>query len=294
MVATKQKIHSSCFSEFENLYFFSRSKTFFAIGPDISISSSINLADQRGYHWREHHTLAQLYKNCCVVTGTTVFVFEGNATPGHSTHYYHFLEHLLGIWSFGGEKSYNDVRLFVLAGDGEQIPSQWKGSNDLIYHLIKALFPNAEVLDWNTFVQCLSDQTVCFERVLTSDRSMQVYKKEPYYTDRMLGGYFQSLNKNSLDHLVSRVWEYSEVVEDPSDKVRVTFVQRSDYRRLYPDCEKELFEEIRKLSHVELQIVDFAVIPMSEQVNIVANTDVLIGLHSNGLTHSLLLPSEPH
>jgi hypothetical protein len=289
--ATQQEVLSTCFSHFKNLYFDNASRTFLAMGQEACLDASINRADRRGYSWKQlpHHS--QFQRQLRKVPGTTVFVFEKRATPEHSAHFFHFLEQLLGIWNFGGEETRNDVHLFVMAGNGVDFLPHWKGANDVSYHLIKALFPNAEIQDWSEFVEKTRKEVICFENVLTADRSREKWKQEPYHTERMLGGYFQALNKKSLDHLASCVWDYCQVERAHSDKTVVTYIKRRDSRRLSRDCEKELLHKITELPHIELRIVDFALLPFKEQIRIVANTDVLLGVHGNGLSHTLFLPS---
>lgn len=288
---TKQKVFATCFSNFDNLYFNNSSRTFFTVGKDTEIGHSFNLADKRGYSWKQYPIGPRMEKKPVCIPETTIFLFERGATPTFCTHYFHFLEHLLGIWNFGGEENRKSVGLFVLASNGIDPVENWKGANDITYHLIKALFPNAEIRIWESFVEQTQGKILCFEKAITSDRSMEIFKKEPYFTDRMLGGYFQLLSKNSLDRLAAHVWKYCGVEIAPFSKTRVTYVRRAIVRRLKADCEEELINRIKKLPNVELCVVDFASIPFSEQVNIVANTDVLLGVHGNGLSHTLFLPS---
>ncbi len=285
---TKQENFSTYFSKFENFYFHNTAQCFFVIGDAAEITRSFNVSDRRGYFWGE-----PVWPKCprvVTVPGTTIMVFERGVTPWGSTHFFHFLEHLLGIWNFGGELSRQEVQLFLLAGNGQSVPSDWRGSNELVCHLIKALFPNAAIKTWDDFMRDTQWKTIYFEKAITSDRSMDIFKQEPYYTERMLGGYFQALKKESLDHLISLVWKYFDVMKCSSDKLKVTYLKRLKNRTLVPDCEKELIDKIRALPNVELQVVDFETISFGQQVSIAANTDVLIGVHGNGLSHTLFLP----
>ena len=247
--------------------------------------------DTRGYKWAQYNSSHTIQEKPFTIQGTTIFVFERNATPNHYLHYFHFLEHLLGIWNFGGEENREDVGLFVLAGNGRASVENGQGVNDLVFHLIKAVFPHAEIKCWDEFIEQSQGKTLCFDMAISSDRSMEIFKKEPYNTERMLGGYFQSLTKESLDRLASHVWNYCHTEPVSSDKIRVTYIKRCESRQLSPDTERELIERISNLPHINLKVVDFARIPFIEQIQIAANTDVLLGVHGNGLSHALFLPT---
>ncbi len=288
---TTQHVFFTYFSHFENLYFDHESLTFFSVGKDVEIARSINTSDYRGYFWKQYGDCAQRMYKPSSISGTTILVLEKKYTTGHSAHFFHFLEHLLGIWNFGGEESRYNVELVVLASNGNGVLKNWKGANDVTYHLIKALFPHAEIKSWPDFVAYTKDKVVCFEKVIVSDRAMDVFKKEPYYTEKMIGGYFQALEQDSLERLASHVWDYCDVIEAPSDKMVVTYVKRVGTRCLNTLCEKELISKIRELAGIELRIVDFARIPFREQIQCVSSTDVLLGVHGNGLSHVLFLPT---
>jgi hypothetical protein len=243
---TKQTIPATCFSQFENLYFDNPFATFFTLGKDAKVSNSINTSDVRGYIWKENPHLKSP-KILTKISGTTIFIFERELTPKHSVHFFHCLEHLLGIWNFGGETDHLETKLFVLANNGRSSAEKWKGENDLAYHLIKALFPNAEIKTWDQFMAETNGKIICFEKAITSDRSMEIFRKEPYYTERMLGGYFQLLKKESLDHFASYVWQYCDAARSISNKTVITYVKRASSRILNIDCENKLLEKIQEI-----------------------------------------------
>jgi capsular polysaccharide biosynthesis protein len=50
------------------------------------------------------------------------------------------------------------------------------------------------------------------------------------------------------------------------------------------------FEELKAtIPHVKVQIIDFAAISFKEQLQIIHETDVLVGVHGAGLTHGMFL-----
>lgn len=291
---TKQQILPTCFSYFENLYFSNKYTTFFTLGENIQLEKAIYTPERRGFLWKAFKKMpAEIARSSYYdAPGSTIILFERAATPYHYQHFFHFLEHLLGIWNFGGEKIAKGVQLFLIASNGEmEKPENWEGYNQVTTHLIKALFPNAEIKLWADFMQETEGSLLCFEKVITSDRSMEYLKKEPYRTDRMLGGYFQNLTKKSLDNMAAKVHQYAQVDKIQSEKLVVTYVTRTPPRCLPPNIEGVLLDKIQQLPNVELRVVDFAALSFKEQINSVANTDVLIGVHGNGLSHALFLPS---
>ncbi|KAF2762923.1 hypothetical protein EJ05DRAFT_471884 [Pseudovirgaria hyperparasitica] len=87
----------------------------------------------------------------------------------------------------------------------------------------------------------------------------------------------------------ARVLEFLHIQTPAREgNVRVTWVKRTGSRRLIN--EEQLVETAKaRIPHIELQVVDFAEIPFRDQVQLVRNTDVLVGVHGAGLTHGMWL-----
>ncbi|KAE8152929.1 DUF563 domain-containing protein [Aspergillus avenaceus] len=68
----------------------------------------------------------------------------------------------------------------------------------------------------------------------------------------------------------------------------VTYINRTGSRQL-ADSE-EYFRTIQAtIPHITIQSMDFATIPLKQQVEIIRKTDVLVGVHGAGLTHGIFL-----
>ncbi|XP_077497353.1 EGF-domain O-GlcNAc transferase isoform X1 [Amblyomma americanum] len=96
-------------------------------------------------------------------------------------------------------------------------------------------------------------------------------------------GVFKAFNRHVLHKLDIKV-------QPPDGDVRVTLLSRgTKHRRILN--EEELLAAARKLPGVTVQRVQFNhAIEFRHQIEVMANTDVLIGMHGAGLTHVLFQP----
>lgn len=97
-----------------------------------------------------------------------------------------------------------------------------------------------------------------------------------------------------LETFSKRVLDFYKIQKDPTDPsadsaIAVTFIDRK-HRRLKD--QESLLDSLRQKfngQHVTIQAVDLAAIPFKEQLQVVRDTDVLVGVHGAGLTHELFL-----
>jgi hypothetical protein len=206
-------------------------------------------------------------------------------------HFFHLLEHLVGAWAFYGHQSADQVQRIIFATVDRVPPPSWQGPNQINEHVLRALFPNAEIKIWSNFIKEFQDQSVCFERALISDRGVSIFDPQCGKINKHLGAALSSIQSNTLDSLVEKIHAYAQTKRhDNSQTLRVTYLKRPPPRRLMAKLEQNLLKKIAQIPSVSIQAKDFATLSFQEQVNTVGNTDVLISVHGNGLSHILFLP----
>jgi protein O-GlcNAc transferase len=94
-----------------------------------------------------------------------------------------------------------------------------------------------------------------------------------------------------IQTFVHRVLDFYNIPHETKHnihKATITFVDRKDKRHLVGQA--KLLADLRKrYSHANIQAVDFADYSLEDQIAIARKTDILVGVHGAGLTHSLFL-----
>ncbi|CAN7937237.1 unnamed protein product [Ixodes hexagonus] len=132
----------------------------------------------------------------------------------------------------------------------------------------------------------LRGRKVCFREVLFSFLPRMIfglYYNMPLVPGCSASGLFRAFNRHVLHRL--RV-----PTEPPDAEIRVTFISRkTKHRRIIN--EQELVEAARTLPGVRVRLVDFShATDFMHQLEVTANTDILVGMHGAGLTHVLFQP----
>ena len=97
---------------------------------------------------------------------------------------------------------------------------------------------------------------------------------------------------SALWHTLSqRVLNFYKIDDKPKgddESLVLTFIDRKDKRRL---IDKALYlEKLKsKFPALKVQSIDFAGLSFPEQLNLARRTDILVGVHGAGLTHSLFM-----
>lgn len=148
---------------------------------------------------------------------------------------------------------------------------------------------------WNAFtrhpLKRLSDfagKKVCFKDAMFAMLPRMVYGlfyNTPLVQHCRRSGLFKAFSEHVLHRLNITQNEYEE------DAIRITLLKRSTkYRKIIN--EEELIGAMTRVKGIKVTPVDYKYREMNflEQLKISHNTDIFIGMHGAGLTHSLFLP----
>jgi hypothetical protein len=89
-----------------------------------------------------------------------------------------------------------------------------------------------------------------------------------------------------------RLLNFYHLAEEPTkpSRLRLTFINRQGSRKLQHQAVH--FETLQSaFPDVDMQLVDLAAISFKEQLQVMRNTDILVGVHGAGLTHEFFLPN---
>lgn len=275
----------------ENLYFFFQGK-FVAIHPEYFLQ----ISGPRGYQFHKIEKITEKIHRyekkaeSSQLLGSSIILME--YPLNYFTHFFHLLEHLVGVWAFYGCDKASEVKHIILAGNGSKRNCSWEGPNRINYHVLKALFPHAEVYTWDAFLKRQQGKLTYIEKAIISDRGLTLSYQACAKINKFLGAALPYIDPKKMESFASQVQSYAQTVkEDHEGKLHVTYVQRPLPRCLTKKVEEKLIRDIEALPNVILKVVDFAKMSFKEQINLIGNTDVLIGVHGNGLSHTLFLPS---
>lgn len=140
-------------------------------------------------------------------------------------------------------------------------------------------------------VRDFGSKQVCFKRFIFSmppKMTNGLYYNIPLVNGCFKSGLFDAFNKHVLYKLGIQQDHYSNTRRD--SQLRVTIVSRSTPTRKILN-EIDLKSAIDNISNeYSTRIVDFTNMTFLDQLTIAHNTDILVGVHGSGLTHTLFLP----
>lgn len=217
-----------------------------------------------------------------------VLIFADDSILG-AGHYYHFIEHLLGTWNFLTYDRAEKIKtiLFCFTKQSDQ-DYKWSGNvNEINLTLLKALYPNANIIGLcsdNKKTKIIADNLHISSRVYS-----HTFEHSGY--DNFHGDTYDKFEPMRLKLMRDKVFAALDIKMQPkTQNLRITYCKRNVGRTMQPDLEQELLTSIAHTTRQPINVVDFSEYSFKEQLQIIANTDLLIGVHGNGLTHLIFLP----
>ncbi|KAF7350300.1 hypothetical protein MVEN_01334100 [Mycena venus] len=233
--------------------------------------------------------------------------------PQFMKHFYHwFGEIILGAW-----RVYSHILLSPDAQTSRHLTfprrfilpfvsnEEWRDKAGIDGPLMRAAFPGAAIEQagyWNDLKKV--GTTVVFERVMLVNRSAA--HKHPF------GGVWYKMIAGTMNVTAPHdfwapvrdsLWQnvlapsFLPTIYDSSRLPLVTYVSRQGSgRRLVAADHDALVAALKALEAegvCEVQVAAMERITMKEQIELVARTRILVGVHGNGLTHQLWMPPHP-
>ena len=224
----------------------------------------------------EHFTVFDQKPKCDVTISKPTIIVKLDATVNL---YHHFCDFVNLYLSMHVNNSFNFQNTIML---WDTIPYR---SN---FGLAWKAFTDNPITD----LQYLKGKKVCFKDVmfpLLPRMVFGMYYNMPLVPGCHGSGVFHAFNRHLLYRMnITDTFQYEE---KDTGIIRITFLSRkTKFRRILN--EDELITTLKKKSRkFKVTKVDFNhQMPFEQQVNISANSDILIGIHGAGLTHSLFLP----
>ncbi|KAJ3996667.1 hypothetical protein F5050DRAFT_1757906 [Lentinula boryana] len=314
--------HAYGFTIFDNLYL--RNGTLFAVSSDLSkfppretiLSAPLELGlppdalMPRDEHMRfidPEEGKDLLGSDFIYIEDTTVIVYEN---PTFMRHYYHWWgEIILGFW-----------RVYQCARVSTPLPfpkrfllpfvdgGKWRDDPGINGPLMRAVQPaiSIETSDqWKDFYDL--DRTIVFNRVAIINRPAAHRYPLSHKYNKMItstlelhpdNAFWEPLQTTLLQNLLGSEFSFSSRRAISNDiKPVVTYISRQGGRRSLADQDHEelvhRLSELQKEGLCQLEIPKMQELSLKEQIELASKTTIMIGVHGNGLTHQLWMPSTP-
>ncbi len=219
--------------------------------------------------------------------GTTLILSSSAQMQSMQPHYFHFCEEFILGWSFAKHLEKAPIQTIVFP-DTEN----WKGRfHDINQKIIQSILPNVQILSASQFEEISNQYLVQFEDAIIIDRHACHKSAQVNEFNKMVIAHQPIIKKEYIREIRDAVYKELRTYKKLPTKPTITYIQRSNYRYLEPEFERKLLDEIASVfPDYRLNIVRFENFSYPEQLQIIRNTNILIGAHGNGLTHQIFLP----
>ncbi|KIO30046.1 hypothetical protein M407DRAFT_69757, partial [Tulasnella calospora MUT 4182] len=238
--------------------------------------------------------------------------FMNSDNPQYITHYYHFSAELLfGLWrtytSLDADIQSNGATIlpppsrFIFTHTTHEHWRDYASMNQWIFH---AAFPSASLEfqgDWED--RANMEMGWVYDRVVLADRAAVTRSKAWYETWRFAnpgaGWWWTPIRRNVLKFASAGKKSGARDEAQKQGKPVVTYVSRQGWgrRMLKQEDHEVLVSELKRLEQeegYELNIVHMEELTREEQLVLAGKTDILMGVHGNGLTALLWMEPKPH
>lgn len=202
-------------------------------------------------------------------------------------HYYHFIEYILSVFYIIQTQHIKneEVEIVLFPNNDDDI---FNGNHqDHKYLILKALFPNLKAIHLNNTELQNSNIKTLYE--------IKRHDFSAVKTSKMNEQLFSKISQPVINIQVEKILNYFNIIEEKKhdNTFQLTYVARKNTLRIFSDeDERQLIKTISNINDVSYKKVYFEELSFKDQIRIAYNTDIMIGIHGNGLTHSLFM--KPH
>ncbi|KAK2465103.1 hypothetical protein APHAL10511_002911 [Amanita phalloides] len=257
------------------------------------------------------------------IEGVTVLVYDSTQFLGHLYHWWG--EIILGAWriySTIDQRQVTHPSIPHLWSDTQPMRfilpfsknGEWRDNPGLDGPLIRAAFPSASLEESGYWADLRAlGTTVVFDRlVLVNRHSAHSHPNGSLWFKMLAGaatvnvkkGFWEPMRRSLIKGVlgyVPPVGSRGAVLGHDEDEAKplVTYVSRqggAKFRKLANEYHESLVTSLKALESegvIKFHEAHFERNTIREQVELAAKTTIMIGVHGNGLTHQLWMPSSP-